>query len=48
MESLLDKIEMMIGVVPDAMFYQALDTLKAQDPVEAHRTLQRVEDNLDS
>ena len=25
-----------------------MDTLKAQDPVEAHRILQRVEDNLAS
>ena len=48
LESLLDKIEEMISVMPDASFYQAIDTLKAQDPVEAHRILQRVEDNLAS
>ena len=39
---------MMIGVVPDAIFYQAIDTLKAQDPEEARRILQHVETNFAS
>ena len=47
LQPLFDRIDALEAVLPSAAFYQKVDDLALNDPVEANRVMQAVADNLD-